>query len=402
MTTPIDIEQMLSLAQAGNEDARRELHEMGLAPEQGSFRTVQSASEVQIRIGDEFITPSALSEDEFVALVRRIRDGELRELRFRARVFIDKPNANLFRPKPGQIPRIAAGAKGALYLVGHRLWSEEARLGDVIEGELGVDEEGNDALILDISITEPGAQEAFLRGRQDRFSIGWSSSAAECSECGEPVSFSWRSGWRFDDCPHHYGQELEDGRLVEVWYDEADLTEVSTVNRPAVSGTGILSQLCRSAEPQPGATPETQESSMSEDKNNEAAERLAAMEADKARMADEIAKLEQERAAADAVLFDALFDRAVAEGKALPREKDDQKAIFSALGRDKFQSMLANRPAIAGFSTETLGESSASPADQEPEEDVLALARHSRRIRRSNLTEAKLQEIGFNELRIVE
>lgn len=343
------------------------------------------------------INPSKLSDEEFSSLVARIRAGEVRALKARARVFIDAPNKNLTRPKPGQLAAIAKKAAGALFLYDHNGYSSRARIGTVTAGEV-VDFEGNDALVLEWDIVDPEAQERYVRGQMDRFSVGIGAESAECSVCGAEAERGWFR--YFLDCGHEVGEsypstETGERVLCEVFLVNADLREVSTVNFPAVPNTAVLSELRLSGlnHHHEGATPDqpTEDAMSDENKTDESAA-----------YQEEIARLKEEREAADALLFDALFDRAVAEGKALPREKDDQKDIFSALGRDKFQSMLANRPAIAGFSNETLGESSASPADQEPEEDVLALARHSRRIRRSNLTEAKLQEIGFNELRIVE
>lgn len=344
------------------------------------------------------INPAKLSDEEFSSLVARIRAGEVRAIRARARVFIDAPNKNLTRPKPGQLATIAKKAPGALFLYDHNGYSSGARIGTVTAGEV-VSYRGNDALVLEWDIVDPEAQERYVRGQMDRFSIGLGAKSAECSVCGGKAQRGWFSYYL--ECDHEIGKsypstETGERVLCEVFLVGADLREVSTVNFPAVPNTALLSEFGHRVglnNNHEGATPdEPTEDAMSDENQTD----------ESAAYQEEIARLKEEREAADALLFDALFDRAVAEGKALPREKDDQQAIFSALGRDKFQSMLANRPAIAGFSNETLGASSASPADQEPEEDVLALARHSRRIRRSNLTEAKLQEIGFNELRIVE
>jgi hypothetical protein len=172
--------------------------------------------------------PANLSDEEFATMVARIRAGEVRAIRARARVFIDAPNRNHVRPKPGQIPALAASAAGALFLDGHAD-TEESRLGTVVSGEVGT-HNGNAALILAWDITEPGAQERWIRGQMDRFSVGLGASRAECSVCGA-------DGMR---CEHKRGDSYG-GRLAELFLVGASLRELSNVNFPAVPDTAVLS-----------------------------------------------------------------------------------------------------------------------------------------------------------------
>lgn len=201
------------------------------------------------------VRPDRLTEAEWKALVTRIREGEVKALRFRARVFVDAPNSAKYRPAPGQLARIAAGARGALYLVDHG-HDVEDRIGTVAGGSVA-SHEGVDALVLDIDVTDPVAQERFLRGLSDRFSIAWSSERSECCICGSPAAV-YRSTIT-TSCNHTPG-EFYDGRECEVWCYGAQLREVSDVTFPAVPSTAVLSapspRRSTPAAATPGARPE--------------------------------------------------------------------------------------------------------------------------------------------------
>lgn len=341
--TPTELHTLRIRAAAGDINARADLHRLGLVPLGRSVRTpglsIDDAG-AGVLVGETYVNPRSLSEADFVALVRRIRAGEVQRLRFRALVFVDKPNANLFRPKPGQIPALAASAPGALYLVGHRQFHEESRVGDVVAGAAG-EHEGNAALLLDIDITDPEAQERFLRGQQDRFSIGWDADGAECSVCGDTLEWDWWDGWCGEDCDHEFG-ETYDGTLCELFYTGCALDEVSTVNFPAVSGTSILSRLSRPAESNVGATPKVTTMPKKTDSETDLRTENEALKA-------QLDSMNEQQ-------FQRLFKQGLDECRVNPADLDEQRAVFNALGAERFERHLASRQPDPRFAGVALGE----------------------------------------------
>lgn len=189
--------------------------------------------------GKETITPRKLSEEAFGEWLDKIRSG-VRSIKARLRVYGEKENANLVRSKPGDINRIAAGAVGAIFLYDHDAWTVRSRKGSALSADV-VMYQGVPTLEVLVDITSADAQEAFLRGELDRFSIGLSYVSAECSICGEPVRPSW-NGWDFG-CDHEIGKRYKtsEGRpKCEVFLIGAELREVSGVNFPAYKGTSVL------------------------------------------------------------------------------------------------------------------------------------------------------------------
>lgn len=383
------VEALRQRAAEGDKQARAELHQLGVAPNGRQVRTMGLSVEdagAGVLVGDRYVNPRALSNEEFTTLVRQIRAGELRRLRFRARAFIDKPNANLFRPKPGQIPTIAENAAGALYLVGHRIWHEESRVGDIVGGDVG-EHEGNEALLLDVEITEPGAQEDFLRGRQDRFSIGWDSDGAECSVCGDEFEWDWWDGWT-SECKHRLGRTYEreegDEVLCEIFYTGVTLEELSAVNLPAVAGTAILTRLGRPAEADQGAKPK--ESIMDQNESI----RLAELEAEKKARDEELKALRQEKAAQAAALaaandlaFKTLFEGGVQAGRVKPREEEAQRILFDSMGHERYRAELEARAPEPRFDADPRGTLAGAPGVDEgkvrrtPKAEALRWARQA-------------------------
>ena len=129
-------------------------------------------SEPTIDIGAGYINPSSLTDTEFAELIEQITAGKVRALRFKARVFSDRPNANAVRPRPGTLQTIVdAGVNGARFYESHYTHSS-TRLGNVESLDLGRGERRADALVTALSILDPKAQERFVRGLVARFSIG--------------------------------------------------------------------------------------------------------------------------------------------------------------------------------------------------------------------------------------
>lgn len=407
MPSDLSIAQLAERARQGDEGARALLKAMPAPTVFAVHGELRAEADAGMEIDGEFVNPATLSDERFTELVDQVRAGHMRALRFKARVFIDRPNYNLTRPKPGDLARIASGAAGALYLYDHSSRSVASRVGVVVSAE-AVPFEDTEALVAVVDITDPGAQEKFLRGESDRFSIGLSAEEAECSVCGGEVTSSW---WWWDfECGHEIGksypsEETGERVLAEAFLLGASMREVSTVNFPAVDDTAVLSQCGRPvALTTSGATPgEPQEASMADKKDDLAAQLAEAKAANEAREA-ELAKLREEKAASEAQLFDALFERGLAAGTLLPAEREDQKALFDAVGSERFKAALAKRQPMAGYQRTELGSASDSPSDAPVETDVLALAKRliGRGISRENCTLERLDQLGFNELTIVE
>ena len=81
--------------------------------------------------GERYVNPDRLTDDEFSELITKVRDGSVRALRFRARVFGDEPNANLTRPAPGLLEGVADTAVGVPFLRDHSKKSDD-RIGKVV------------------------------------------------------------------------------------------------------------------------------------------------------------------------------------------------------------------------------------------------------------------------------
>jgi len=365
--------------------------------------------------GSDFVDPASLSDAEFAELVTRVRSGEVRSLRFRARVFADRANANLTRPEPGRLGDLASDAPGGLFLTGH--WGR--RLGTVFGGGT-VTHDGVEWLTVTVDITDPGAQEDFLRGNIDRFSIGIRSESAECSICGTECYQGW-FGPRLD-CEHRIGEMANTSqgeKLTEVFLTgELTFREVSSVNFPAVDDTALFARWQRAnetGEPMEGFAlsrgnpASNKEPQMADKKDNSVdfAAQLAelkakneALEAAQATQAEQhAAQLKQANDAA----FQSLFDAAVTSGRVVKVEEEDQRQLFAALGAEKYRAALEKRKQIRAFSE--IGSAAGDPGGEQQEKpaDPMALLRYATAfgVRGAELDETEtLKRIGFSGLRI--
>lgn len=175
--------------------------------------------------------------DEVLAAAR---EGKVLEpLRFTATTYIqrDEPNRNFVRFKRGALARIAKSGKGSPFLANHDQGDVRSRGGTVLSSKLERHEDGSASFVQEIEAVKPWAIEGVLDGTIDRFSIGWAGvGEVRYSHNGESVDEDVeRNGW-----PSYWpGDKLEDGTIVEWVFDDAELIEVSAVNVPAVTGTGI-------------------------------------------------------------------------------------------------------------------------------------------------------------------
>lgn len=199
--------------------------------------------------GERYVNPKRLTDDEFASLISRVREGSVRALRFRARVFGDAPNANLTRPAPGILEDVAETAVGAPFLRDHSKKSED-RIGSVVAAYMQ-DHDEIASLTVEIDVTEPSDQERFLRGQIDRFSIGLSAEKAFCSICGTSCAVGVYGP--MPSCEHRPGRKYESFEqdvLAEVFLAGVRIEEVSSVTMPAYHDTTVLSRYwvenCRS------------------------------------------------------------------------------------------------------------------------------------------------------------
>lgn len=172
--------------------------------------------------------------DEMLAAVK---DGKYVELEMDIRPFQQTPgvrNRNSVRFRDGAMRHLGSSGKGMPFLRNHDQGSQEAIGGYITKSVMeGADVEGADGkkwvLYQTVKLTAPWAVDQALRGLIRFFSIGWSPGEILCLACGED----------FRKCWHWPGERMEDGSIVEIEYQSADMVETSAVPVPAVLGTGV-------------------------------------------------------------------------------------------------------------------------------------------------------------------
>ncbi|MFN8469358.1 MAG: hypothetical protein U0X20_27630 [Caldilineaceae bacterium] len=171
-------------------------------------------------------------------LRRRHAVGDLPELEFDAVVFrATYPNWNYVRFRPEELDAFAASFVGAPFLRNHNLQDIAARDGIVTACSMQ-----GDAMHARVKLTTEEGIRDFLAGRIDRFSISWFKRGPTiCSVCG--------CDWLGAECEHVPGRvypvSRESGaRAVTCELVQVDPMgrEVSAVNVPASSGTGLMSE----------------------------------------------------------------------------------------------------------------------------------------------------------------
>ena len=168
-------------------------------------------------------------------LRQRLAAGELDRLAFRAVTFrAEYPNRNYLRFREHELPAFAQSFNGVPFLRDHNVREIAARGGTVVGSLLN-----NDAFMQTIELTVPRDIEAFLNGQIDRFSISWNWQGITCSVCG--------ADWLGVGCPHWPGERVkvrdqqgqESETVCELIFEGPKGREVSAVNAPAVTGTGV-------------------------------------------------------------------------------------------------------------------------------------------------------------------
>jgi hypothetical protein len=182
---------------------------------------------------------TALDADDRRELIKKSRAGEHIELTLRARTFRQKdgaPNKSYLRLNPAKLSSIAESFAGKPVLLDHRSWSQEARVGTILDSRAEAQGHGWIAFLQTLQVVKPEAVISVLDGTLDRFSIGWSRlGAVMCT--AHKVDVTKRGA-----CGCWPGDRVEvDGvkHTVEFEFSDAEGTETSGVNTPAVSGTRI-------------------------------------------------------------------------------------------------------------------------------------------------------------------
>lgn len=141
-------------------------------------------------------------------------------------------NKNHVRFRKAKLSAIARTGVGSVFLRDHAQSALDARGGTITRSK-AEKVDGGVVFRQTVHAVEPWAVQGFLKGKIDRFSIGWHpTEQVTCSACKASVR----------ECYHWPGDtvELKSGpHTVEYIFEDAELVETSAVNVPAVSGTGV-------------------------------------------------------------------------------------------------------------------------------------------------------------------
>lgn len=160
-----------------------------------------------------------------------------------------RPNRKFLRFRDGLMLSLGRSAASKPFLRDHDQGDVMARGGTITASRTEKRAEGDYAIHQTAKLTAPWAVEQALRGLLDRVSIGWHPNALpHCTACKAEV---------FSKCYHFPGDRLadepgEDGRrrlvrradgdkVVEWEFPDAEITETSFVNVPAVPAAGVRS-----------------------------------------------------------------------------------------------------------------------------------------------------------------
>ena len=185
------------------------------------------------------------------AELRRLANaGAISEIAFQADVYHQVPNANHFVIDSGELNSFAPSFKGQPFLQDHDQGAIRSRMGTIGRSVLMNDKTINQT----INVTSEEGIKAFIDGKIDRFSIGWSSTEAKCSVCGQDAL----------SCEHWPGMKY--GKQVcNVIFRGVRGVETSAVNRPAVPGTGLLQQFLSEVTMTKGTVPSALDTSPDND-----------------------------------------------------------------------------------------------------------------------------------------
>ncbi len=173
-------------------------------------------------------------------LITAVRGGAHVELALTAKTFRQRdgsPNKRFLRFNPDALGEIASSFVGMPVLRDHNTYEQSARVGTITASDVITDSAaGWSAFRQVLHIVKPEAVISVLDGTLDRFSIGWSATGPVlCTVHKSDVRASSRCGCWPGDVVTIDGL----AQTVEYEFQNAEGTEVSTVNVPAVQGTKI-------------------------------------------------------------------------------------------------------------------------------------------------------------------
>ena len=177
-------------------------------------------------------------QEDRKSMLDQIQSGDISQIDFPARVYVDGPNRNHLRFYPADLAAFAASFAGQPFLRDHDTSSIDSRDGTITASNLN-----GSAIEQTISLTTRRGMTAYVEGQIDRFSIGWFFDNINCSICGADwLKCSHIPGKMY---PIGVGADLKPApsALCELFFTNPKGKETSAVNAPAVDGTSILATL---------------------------------------------------------------------------------------------------------------------------------------------------------------
>ena len=146
------------------------------------------------------------------------------------------PNRNAVRFRKGTLRAVAKTFAGVPFLLNHDWENQAARMGTVTKSAAARAEDGTVSFEMSVRVVKQHAIMSVLDGTIDRFSIGFVPTGPIVCSCHGVEFFS--EAWA-DKCGLWPGDLDSKGRIVEAEFTAAEGVELSSVNVPAVIGTGI-------------------------------------------------------------------------------------------------------------------------------------------------------------------
>lgn len=358
-----------------------------------SFRDAARAAEVFAEHAAEdvpLVNPATMTEAERRTMLAQIESRELLAIRFAARVFGDRPNANLIRPRPELTHELADTAPGKILLHDHNSRASRDRVGNILASKIVQGDAGIDEIVDLVEIRDPDTMARFVRGLLDEFSIGVEFDAAECSFCGAEAASFWGFVDLTCECELGATKLRDDGsaQFVEVWTTGNARRELSFVNFGAYPDTEVRATFERRHNAAQQAqtrredvmSEKTQAAPTAPDETAAVGNGPATASHDeelKALRAQLAASQEAAKAASEAA-FRTIFSDGVKSLKFGPAQESAMRAVFSAhCGNDAsaFLAYVADLPSNPAYSATATGVASTEPVSHaaQPADDPLAL-----------------------------
>ncbi len=289
-------------------------------------------------------------------LLAKLKAGEVvGPLLVDAVTFIQRatPNRNYSRFAKGTLRSTATTFNGMPVLVNHDHRNVMNRIGTIVSSRAVRNDAGEVEFHQQLSIAKSWAIEGFLDGTLDRFSIGWHGGTVTCSVHNGPF-------FGKDACPCWPGDQVN-GKVVEAVWSGSTGIEVSAVNVPAVVGTGVEQiRAALSLAHEHGDKP-TRSNAMDEIKKQlglpetaTEAEVLAAIAANKVKLAAAEETAQRVAAEAAATTFATQLEAAYADGRLtvtrdaqgnrIESELEKQLKALHAVAAPQALSMLSALP----------------------------------------------------------